>query len=90
MLEVILVLLTTVPIALRRYRPLGVLAVTVGAEALLLLFSSRAQVPVGVIVALYTVASRCERRVSIRAGRVGGVADHGRRSSSTTVPISDG
>ena len=65
--EVILVLLTTLPIALRRYRPLGVLAVTVGAEALLLLFFSRAQIPVGVIVALYTVASRCERRVSIRA-----------------------
>ena len=34
---------------------------------LLLIFSSEAQVPVGVIVALYTVASRCERPVSIRA-----------------------
>ncbi len=37
------------------------------AETLLLLFSSRVQVPLGVIVALYTVASRCERPVSIRA-----------------------
>jgi signal transduction histidine kinase len=67
LLDAILVLLTTVPIALRRYRPLEVLAVTVGAETLLLLFSGRGQVPVGVIVALYTVASRCERPVSIRA-----------------------
>jgi signal transduction histidine kinase len=67
LVEVLLALLTTVPIALRRYRPLGVLAVTVGAEALLLLFFNRAEVPLGVIVALYTVASRCERRVSIRA-----------------------
>ena len=60
-------LLTTVPIALRRYRPLEVLAVTVIAETLLLIFSSDSPVPLGVIVALYTVASRCERPVSIRA-----------------------
>jgi signal transduction histidine kinase len=60
-------LLTTVPIALRRYRPLEVLAVTVIAESLLLIFSSDSPVPLGVIVALYTVASRCERPVSIRA-----------------------
>ena len=66
-LNAILVLLTTLPIALRRYRPLGVLAVTVGAETLLLLFFNRTGIPLGVIVALYTVASRCERRVSIRA-----------------------
>jgi signal transduction histidine kinase len=66
-LDVILVPLTTLPIALRRIRPLGVLTVTVSAETLLLLFSSRVQVPLGVIVALYTVASRCERPVAIRA-----------------------
>jgi signal transduction histidine kinase len=66
-LDAVLVPFTTVPIALRRYRPLAVLAITVSAETLLLLFSSRAQVPLGVIVALYTVASRCERPVSIRA-----------------------
>ncbi len=65
--EVILVPLTTAPIALRRYRPLAVLTVTVGAATLLLLFKSQAQFPVGVLVALYTVASRCERPVSIRA-----------------------
>ena len=66
-LDAILVPLTTLPIAMRRYRPLAVLAVTVAAETMLLLFSSRVQVPLGVIVALYTVASRCERPVSIRA-----------------------
>ncbi|HEV7176867.1 MAG TPA: sensor histidine kinase, partial [Solirubrobacteraceae bacterium] len=66
-LDVVLVPLTTLPVALRRYRPLAVLAVTVGAQTLLLLFSSRVQVPLGVLVALYTVASRCERPVSLRA-----------------------
>ena len=65
--NVILVPLTTLPIALRRYRPLAVLAVTVSAETLLLLFSGQAQVPFGVIVALYTVAAWCDRPVSIRA-----------------------
>jgi signal transduction histidine kinase len=66
-LEVILVPLTTAPIALRRYRPLAVLAITVSAATLLLILTSQAQFPVGVLVALYTVASRCERPVSIRA-----------------------
>jgi signal transduction histidine kinase len=66
-LDVVLVPVTTLPIALRRYRPLAVLAVTVAAETLLLLFSSRVQVPLGVLVALYTVASRCERPVALRA-----------------------
>jgi len=60
-------LFTTAPIALRRYRPLGVLAITVVAETLLLIFSNDSPVPVGVIVALYTVAAYCDRRVSIRA-----------------------
>jgi signal transduction histidine kinase len=67
-LDAILVPLTTLPIALRRYRPLAVLAITVSAETVLLLFSTQTQVPFGVIVALYTVASRCERPVSLRAG----------------------
>jgi signal transduction histidine kinase len=66
-LEVILVPFTTAPIALRRYRPLAVLAVTAGAGAVILIFTSQAQFPVGLLVALYTVASRCERPVSIRA-----------------------
>jgi signal transduction histidine kinase len=66
-LAAIVVLFTTVPIALRRYRPVAVLATTVTAETLLLIFSRESQVPLGVIVALYTVAARCERRVSVRA-----------------------
>ncbi|HET7048952.1 MAG TPA: sensor histidine kinase [Solirubrobacteraceae bacterium] len=66
-LDAILAALATLPIAVRRYRPLAVLAVTVGAETLLLLFSSQTTVPFGALVALYTVASRCERPVSIRA-----------------------
>jgi signal transduction histidine kinase len=66
-LAAVVTLFTTVPIALRRYRPLGVLAVTVIAETALLIFRPGAGAPVGVIVALYTVAAYCERRVSIRA-----------------------
>ena len=68
-LEVVLVPFTTAPVALRRYRPLAVLAVTVSAGAVILIFTSQAQFPVGVLVALYTVASRCERPVSIRAAQ---------------------
>jgi signal transduction histidine kinase len=34
-----------------------------------LIFTSQAQFPVGVLVALYTVASRCERPLSIRAAK---------------------
>jgi len=66
-LELILVPFTTAPVALRRYRPVAVLAITAAAGALILIFTSQAQFPVGVLIALYTVASRCERRVSIRA-----------------------
>ena len=66
-LAVIVTLFTTLPLALRRYRPLEVLAVTVIAETVLLIFRSGAGAPFGVIVALYTVAAYCERRVSIRA-----------------------
>jgi len=66
-LAAIVTLSTTVPIALRRYRPLAVLAVTVSAETLLLIFRPGAGAPLGVIVALYTVAAYCDRRVSIRA-----------------------
>jgi signal transduction histidine kinase len=66
---VLLVPFTTAPIALRRYRPLAVLAVTVSAGAVILIFTSQAQFPVGVLVALYTVASRCDRPLSIRAAK---------------------
>jgi signal transduction histidine kinase len=66
-LEAVAALFTTAPIALRRSRPIAVLAVTVTAETLILLFARESQVPLGVIVALYTVGAYCERRVSIRA-----------------------
>jgi signal transduction histidine kinase len=66
-LAAIVTLFTTVPIAVRRYRPLAALAVTVTAETVLLIFRPGAGAPLGVIVALYTVAAYCERRVSIRA-----------------------
>jgi signal transduction histidine kinase len=69
LLDVLLVPLTTLPIAVRRYWPLAVLAVTVSAETLLLLFSSRTSVPFGALVALYTVASRCQRPVSLQAAK---------------------
>jgi signal transduction histidine kinase len=68
-LEVVLIPFTTAPVALRRYRPLAVLAITVSAGAVILIFTSQAQFPVGVLVALYTVASRCERPLSIRAAK---------------------
>ena len=66
-LPILLIPFTTAPIALRRYRPIAVLTITVSAEVLILVLTSQAQFPVGVLVALYTVASRCERPVSIRA-----------------------
>ena len=68
-LDVVLVPFTTAPVAFRRYRPLAVLAITVSAGAVILIFTSQAQFPVGVLVALYTVASRCERPLSIRAAK---------------------
>jgi signal transduction histidine kinase len=87
-LEVFLVPITTVPIAWRRYRPLAVLAITVSAATVLLIFTSQGQFPVGVLVALYTVASRCERPVSIRAAEwvalpiiVGAIASTGPHAS---------
>ena len=66
-LAAIVTLFTTLPLALRRYRPLEVLAITVTAETALLISRPGAGAPFGVIVALYTVAAYCERRVSIRA-----------------------
>jgi signal transduction histidine kinase len=66
-LDAILVPITSLPLVARRYRPLAVLATTVTAETVLLLFSARGQVPFGVVVALYTVASRCDRPVAARA-----------------------
>jgi signal transduction histidine kinase len=66
-LDAILAPFASLPIVARRYRPRTVLAITVSAETVLLLFSNRAQAPFGVIVALYTVAARCERPMAARA-----------------------
>ena len=67
-LDAIFVPFTTVPVAVRRYRPIAVLIVVVTAETVLLFFSHRPQAPLGLIVALFTVASRCERPIAVRAG----------------------
>lgn len=67
-LVVALVLLQTLPLIVRRRWPLHVLAVTASAEALTLLLLPLNGGPtnLGLAVALYTVASRVERRVSLR------------------------
>jgi signal transduction histidine kinase len=61
--------LTTLPLAVRRYRPLLVFAITVGALLALLLADVRAFSP-GVLVATYTVAAHCPRRTAAVAGAV--------------------
>ncbi len=76
-LAVALTVLGAVPLVARRAHPLVVLAATVAVEALYLLSGPLAGPGsgLGVAVALYTVASRVERRVALRlAGLVvGGV-----------------
>jgi signal transduction histidine kinase len=61
--------LTALPLAARRYRPLGVFAVTVAAWLAILLAGVDTFAP-GVLVATYTLAAHCERRVALRAGIV--------------------
>lgn len=73
---VLLVLLQTLPLAARRRWPLAVLAVVEVAAALYLAggLSNSGPTNLGLAVALYTVASRTERRVSLRlAGLVAGL-----------------
>jgi len=67
-LAVALALMQSLPLVARRRWPLGVLAVTATAEALALIFLPLNGGPgsLGLAVALYTVASRVERRVSLR------------------------
>lgn len=67
-LAVALTLLQTLPLVARSRWPLGVLAVTATAEALSLVFLPLNGGPggLGLAVALYTVASRIERRISLR------------------------
>jgi signal transduction histidine kinase len=59
--------LTALPIGARRYRPLGVFVVTVAAWLAILLAGVDTFAP-GVLVATYTLAAHCERRVALRAG----------------------
>jgi signal transduction histidine kinase len=61
---------TALPLAVRRYRPLAVFAVTLG--ALVALNSSGVETfAPGIAVAVYTLAAHCERRTALRAGLVG-------------------
>jgi signal transduction histidine kinase len=59
--------LTALPLAVRRFRPLAVFAVTVAAWLAILLAGVDTFAP-GVLVATYTLAAHCERRVALRAG----------------------
>jgi hypothetical protein len=62
-----LALLQTLPLAWRRVQPLAVLAVTVAATVALFLAGDR-YFPLGVAIALYTVAAHRERPQALRAG----------------------
>ncbi len=68
-LSVALLLLETLPLVFRRKWPIPVLAVTLGATVLHASLADTATVneSIGVLVALFTVADRYERRVSIVA-----------------------
>ena len=64
-----LALAQTVPLALRRVRPVAVFVTTLTAGiALNVGFAGSPILPVGVVVSLYTVAARCDRRDAVRAG----------------------
>jgi signal transduction histidine kinase len=60
----------TLPIALRRYRPLEVFAVTVAALAALNGLGVDTLAP-GTVVATYSLAAHCDRRVALKAGALG-------------------
>jgi signal transduction histidine kinase len=64
---VLVALAQTVPLAWRRVRPVAVLAVAVAATVALFALTGRYEW-VGAVVALYTVAGRCERPVAVGAG----------------------
>jgi signal transduction histidine kinase len=69
-----LTLLQTLPLVLRRRQPLAVLAVTELAEALYLATGPLNGGGLGLAVALYTAASRTERRTSLKfAGLIAGL-----------------
>jgi hypothetical protein len=59
-----LIELTVLPLVLRRSRPVAVLAITLAAAIAGDLLFVGFQIP-GPVIALYTVAARCERRAGI-------------------------
>jgi signal transduction histidine kinase len=69
----LLIELSVLPLALRRWRPLLVLATTLAAAIVADLWFSGFLLP-GPVVALYTVAAHCERRVGLAAAALTGVA----------------
>jgi signal transduction histidine kinase len=68
-----LTLLQSVPLAWRRVRPLPVLGITVVAAVAQFAVTGQ-YLPVGVLIALYTVAAYCQRPVAIRAALATGLA----------------
>jgi signal transduction histidine kinase len=69
-LFVVFVLLQTLPLAVRRYRPRAVLAVVLGSALGINLLTESPTLPVGVVVALYTVSAHCDRKTAVRAGAI--------------------
>src|SRR5690348_5714045 len=59
--------LSVLPLAVRRSRPVALLATTLGAAIAGDLWFSGFLLP-GPVIALYTVAAHCERRVAVAAG----------------------
>jgi signal transduction histidine kinase len=70
---VLLIELSVLPLALRRSRPLAVLAITLAAAIAGDVWFSGFLLP-GPVIALYTVAGHCERRVALAAAAATGVA----------------
>jgi signal transduction histidine kinase len=70
---VLLIELSVLPLAVRRSRPLAVLATTLAAAIIGDLLFSGFLLP-GPVIALYTVAAHCERRVALAAAGITGVA----------------
>ena len=69
-LAVALALLYTVPIAWRRRNPIAVFAVVWAAGVAASVVLGSPVLPFAMLVALYTVASHCERRISLPAGGI--------------------
>jgi signal transduction histidine kinase len=67
-LFLVFLLLQTPPLAVRRYWPRAVLAVTLGSALGTNLLTDSAAIPVGAVVALYTVSAHCDRKTAVRSG----------------------